>query len=257
MPPSAVWMRPVLSADGAREAALLVAEELALHELGRDRAAVDRHERAFAPRAGLVNHARHQLLAGARLARDVHGRLAPRDLGDHRAHALQAAATGRPARRWRELRGTAAPLSFKAAVTSLRRSFKSSGLETKSKAPSFSARTAASTLPCAVITATGVPGHLALQPLDELEPVAVRQPHVGQAEVERLLAERLLRARDVEARARRDVHALEGDRQELADVGFVVDDKGDGFHKDSSFGCQRFGSANTMRNALPPPGRGW
>ena len=49
-------------------------------------------------------------------------------------------------------------LSLSAAVTSLRRSLRSSGFETKSNAPSFSARTAASTLPCAVITATGVPG---------------------------------------------------------------------------------------------------
>jgi hypothetical protein len=48
--------------------------------------------------------------------------------------------------------------------------------------------------------------------------------HVGQAQVERLLAQDLLGARDVETRACRDVHALEGDRQELADVRLVVDE---------------------------------
>ena len=50
------------------------------------------------------------------------------------------------------------PRSLSAAVTSLRRSPSSSGFETKSNAPTLSALTAVSTLPCAVITATGVPG---------------------------------------------------------------------------------------------------
>ena len=45
-----------------------------------------------------------------------------------------------------------------ALPTSLRSTPRSSGLETKSNAPSFSARTADSTLPCAVITATGTCG---------------------------------------------------------------------------------------------------
>ena len=48
--------------------------------------------------------------------------------------------------------------SFSVDVISLRNAARSSGLEMKSKAPSFSARTAASTLPCAVMTATGTPG---------------------------------------------------------------------------------------------------
>ncbi len=45
--------------------------------------------------------------------------------------------------------------SLMAVATSFRRFGRSSGLETKSKAPSLSARTAVSMLPCAVITATG------------------------------------------------------------------------------------------------------
>ena len=56
----------------------------------------------------------------------------------------------------------------------------------KSNAPSFSARTAASTLPCAVITATGTPGRWCWIHSTMLEPVAVRQAHVGQHEVEAL-----------------------------------------------------------------------
>ena len=244
-----------LVCHGAREAAFLMAEELAFHELGRDRSAIDRHERAFAPRAGFVNHARHQLLAGAGLARDVHGRLAPGHLGDHRTHALQGRrfadqpVGGRIARHGRalELQGCGHELAQIGQVERLGDEVECAELQC-----------ADGGLDAAMGRDHGDrgPGHLALQPLDELEAVAVRQPHVGQAEVERLLVERQFRARDVEARAGRDVHALEGDRQELADMGFVVDDKGNGFHKDSSFGCQRFGSANTMRNALPPPGRG-
>ena len=77
-----------LVGDGAGEAALLVAEELALHQLGRNRAAVDRHERPVAPRPGLVDHARDELLARAGLAGDVDRRLAARDLGDHLAQLL-------------------------------------------------------------------------------------------------------------------------------------------------------------------------
>ena len=48
--------------------------------------------------------------------------------------------------------------SFSVALISLRSEPRSSGFEMKSKAPSLSARTAVSTLPCAVITATGTPG---------------------------------------------------------------------------------------------------
>src|SRR6185503_604540 len=58
--------QPRLVADGAGKAALLVTEELAFHELGRDCAAVDRYEWSLAPRARLVNHARDELFARAR-----------------------------------------------------------------------------------------------------------------------------------------------------------------------------------------------
>ena len=66
-----------------------------------------------------------------------------------------AAEQARPAQ-WsrRSPRRCAAP-SLIALPTSLRSTPRSSGLETKSKAPSLSARTADSTLPCAVMTATG------------------------------------------------------------------------------------------------------
>jgi len=48
--------------------------------------------------------------------------------------------------------------SLSVALMSLRSAPTSIGFEMKSNAPSLSARTALSTLPCAVITATGVRG---------------------------------------------------------------------------------------------------
>ena len=73
----------LLVGHGAGEAAALVAEQLALHQLGGDRAAVDGDERALAARAALVYQPRHQLLAGAGFAVDVHRRLAACDACDH------------------------------------------------------------------------------------------------------------------------------------------------------------------------------
>jgi len=60
-----------------------VAEELGLHEGGRQRGAVHRDERLVAQVRGPVDGARHQLLPGARLATDQYrggGRRDPRDL---------------------------------------------------------------------------------------------------------------------------------------------------------------------------------
>ncbi|OWK24232.1 hypothetical protein AJ87_23635 [Rhizobium yanglingense] len=57
----------------AREGSLLVSEELAFQELGRNRGAVDRHERrACAPRS-LMQEACADLLAGSRLPLDENG----------------------------------------------------------------------------------------------------------------------------------------------------------------------------------------
>src|SRR5712692_2674473 len=52
---------------GAGERAFLVAEELAFHQRFRDGAAIDRHERLVAARAVLMDKARGELLAAARL----------------------------------------------------------------------------------------------------------------------------------------------------------------------------------------------
>ena len=79
---------------GAGEGAALVAEQLALEELGRQRRAVHLHERPVAPRRALVDGARDQLLADAALAADQHGDVAVGDLLDDlrdAAHLLAVA----------------------------------------------------------------------------------------------------------------------------------------------------------------------
>src|SRR5262249_55438114 len=56
----------------AGERARLVAEQLALEQIARDRGAVDRDERALRARPGVVDRLREDLLAGAALSREQH-----------------------------------------------------------------------------------------------------------------------------------------------------------------------------------------
>ena len=49
-----------------------MAEELALHEVGRNRGAVDRNHRPIGPRAGAMNGPGNELLARAAFAADQH-----------------------------------------------------------------------------------------------------------------------------------------------------------------------------------------
>ena len=71
--------------DRAGERALLVAEQLAFEQLGRDGAAVDGDEGPLAARAGVVDGAGRELLARARFAEDQHARIVGSDLADQRA----------------------------------------------------------------------------------------------------------------------------------------------------------------------------
>ena len=57
----------------------------------------------------------------------------------------------------------------------------------------------------------------------QLEAVAVRQPHVGEAEVEALALEKAGRLGDRSGALDPEAHADQGQLQQLADVGFVVD----------------------------------
>src|SRR5262249_31685802 len=70
-------------ARGAGERALLMAEELALDERGRERRAVEGDERRLAAQREPVDGAREELLAGAALAEDEHARVRGRDALHH------------------------------------------------------------------------------------------------------------------------------------------------------------------------------
>ena len=89
VPPSARSKCPRWTPVGAGEAAALVAEELALDEVGGDRAAVDRDHRPRAAPAERVHGLGDQLLAGAALAQDQDrgARSARRGRSDRRASA--------------------------------------------------------------------------------------------------------------------------------------------------------------------------
>src|SRR5204863_5326630 len=84
--------RIALRRSGKRTA--LMAEELALDELARDRRHVDGDERTAPALAVVVEGARNQLLTGAALAGDHHG-----EVGAHepREHAVDVLHRGRPA----------------------------------------------------------------------------------------------------------------------------------------------------------------
>src|SRR2546425_1718063 len=76
----------------AGERALLVAEQLRLEQRLGQRGAVDRDERAAAPRRARVDRAGDELLAGAALALDEHRRGAAGDLLEERHHAAERGA---------------------------------------------------------------------------------------------------------------------------------------------------------------------
>ena len=67
----------------AGERSLDVAEERRLEHVGGDRAGIDGHEGLAGSRGAFVNGSRDQLLAGAALARDEHGRTGRGNLLDH------------------------------------------------------------------------------------------------------------------------------------------------------------------------------
>ena len=114
MPPSACSKRPAVRVRRAGEGALLVAEQLALDQVARDRRHVDGDERAVPALAVVVQGAGDELLAGAGLAGDHHREVGlhqpgerPVDLlhGRRAADQRDVLALGSAVRAWRRLRG--------------------------------------------------------------------------------------------------------------------------------------------------------
>ncbi len=87
MPPFGRFEFALAARDGAGERALLVAEQLALDQLARERRAIHRDERLARARTSKMNRARDQLLAGARFAANQNRHVGRRDLVDRLEHA--------------------------------------------------------------------------------------------------------------------------------------------------------------------------
>ncbi len=185
-----------------------MAEEFAFHELGRNRATVDRHKGRFGARPAVVDHAGNEFLAGARLTRDVHRRLRLRHLADHLpevVHALRFAEQLRAARLARRSNPKRV-LDDGAQVAKVQRlgnEIESAELE------SLYGR-----LDVAVRSDDGnrYARCVRLHPLNELQPIAVGQAHVGQADIEVVLAQQSLGAGYVHRGFCPYVHAAKRER---------------------------------------------
>src|SRR5688500_14223359 len=204
---------------GAGEGALLVAEELALHQVLGNGAAVHRHERLVAARAVLVDQARGELLAAARLARDVDRRLGARQLADQLAHlgerralAEHLLALGRRRRRQRERRAhQRAQLLQPDRLGDI---VEGAGLERRDGVLRAAVR--GDHRHRQVDRQAGDMAH-------QVQAFAVGEPHVGEAQVVALGLEPLLGLGDRAHARHAQPHLHQRELEQLADVGLVVD----------------------------------
>src|SRR4030066_1412420 len=90
---------------------------------------------------------------------------------------------------------------------------------------------------------------------DQIDAVAIRQAHVGQAQVKFELFEQLVRLLDILCRARLEIHAPKGEFQKFADVGLVIHDQDLIFAHNVPTASSAHSSARTKvtRKRLPIP----
>ena len=220
---------PPLSAG---EGPFAIPEELAFHQGLGNRSAVDRHERRVAARAFKMHQARRQFLAAARLAADVDGGLAARELVYHLArllHERRVAEQHRERSRvgiffaalfWlvcaRQHQGRTHERTQLVERNRLRQVIEGARLQRGNRIFGAAMRSDHGHRRARIVE-TDV--------LQQLQAVAVRQAHVGQAQIVAVLLHQL---RGLEL-ARRAIgiqpHALQRETQQLADISFVVNDQ--------------------------------
>ena len=178
----------------AGERALLVAEELALEQLARERGAVDLHERPRGAVARRVDAPRDDVLADAALADEQHRhvgvgdpvRRAPRPAPSRpRASALaarSASARARRPRRRRRRRGRRPGRRGRGAARGRARAPRTASGGSPF-APSFIARTTSSASESADMTITGSARVALADAAQHLEPVRLRDDEVEQHRV--------------------------------------------------------------------------
>ncbi|MCY1366300.1 hypothetical protein D9M69_531900 [compost metagenome] len=199
-----------------------------------------------------MDQPRYQFLAAAGLAADVDGRLAAGEFldlfaqGVHRRRGAQQAAVDRrlAVLRRAQAQGGVDQFAQAAEVHRLGQEVEGAGLEG---------------VHCGVEAAVGGDhrhrhqGVALLDVLHQFQAGAVGQAHVGQAQVEGLASQPFARFLEVARAAGVELHPPEGDLQQFADIGLVVDDQGSlSGHGQLSLR----GWAKVMRKQLPPCSRG-
>ncbi len=209
------------------ERALAIAEKLGLQQLLGNGAAVHRNERPAGAGAAFMHGLCGQLLAGARLALDEHGRHASGHAlqglfkGAHHPrlthHALQCAAGRRLHFHIDRCEGRMHGATQRRQIDRLAQIVERSGLERSHRV----ARTAVGGNDDGLLKAVG----LGFQPAQQLQPLAVRKTHIG--EHEGVAPARQLLARLRHGFSHVDLPAFMHQAQgvELAQIGFVVDDE--------------------------------
>ena len=237
----------------AGEAALLVAEQLAFHQLGRDRAAVHRHERPIAARAGFVDQVRDQFFAGAGFAIDMYRRLAACDAFDHLAqlfHRARAAEQFDLRQLQRVLAGLAElqrggdELAQRRDVERLGNEIERAELQRAHSGFDVAVRSDDRHRRLRLVR---------LDPLDDVQAVAVGQPHVGQAQIEGVAAQLARGRTDGVGGGHVEIHSLERDPQQLANVRLVVHDERARF-RHCDFPALRIGEHEAKNTTTPAAG---
>ena len=207
-----------------------MAEELAFHQFGRNRAAVDRHERAAGTGTLLVDQPGNQFLSHAGFAGDVDRRLVARELADGGAHLLHcrriadqpvAAIAGRGSRAAVALflgqaQGGADQSAQHLDVDRLGDEVEGTGLQCVDRGVDVA------------IGSDHRHRHVRMFAGDQLDhflSVAVGKAHVGEAEIVRALGQGAACIADRTHCVDLQVHAAQRDRQQLANVAFIVDDQ--------------------------------
>ena len=241
---------------GAGERAFLVAEELALNQLGRNGGAVEGNKWGMGAWAFFVQRARHQLFAGAGFAIDADARFACRHALDLRHHAPHGFA-GEDQSVLANAGAEILILGFEAGE--LERVFygdeklfsrerllkKVESAETRSADSHFDVRLAAHH--------HNRCGHAgSLQVFKQRETVAARHDHIAEDEIEGLRASQLERAHGVVANHGLVAGETKGAGKRCQRVGFIVDDE------DVCF-CSHDGVpaalGSVMTKVAPPPVR--
>ena len=191
----------------------------------------------------LMDHLRHQFLACAGFAGDVHRRLAACHLGDQTAHLLdgrrfaqQAPGTGRCRERCLAPQSQRRGDQFTQVVQIKRLGNEIKGAQLERLYRGLDAAVGRD-------HRDRNARRLSLNPLDQFQSAAIGKPHIGQTQIHGALGQGCLGAFHISAGSRLDVHAVKGDRQQLADIRLIVNH-------------QRYGVHNaTLSSSASDPGR--